>query len=71
MGLDFILACIFEWDHILLVNQSSNHNKMNPNDLDFNDLNKKEFISIGILFFILGVAILVVFLISITKYYNL
>ena len=71
MGLDYILACIFEWDHILLVNQSSNHNKMNPNDLDFNDLNKKEFISIGILFFILGVAILVVFLISITKYYNL
>ena len=71
MGLDYILACIFEWDHILLVNQSSNHNKMNPNDLDFNDLNKKEFISIGILFFILGVAILVVFLISIIQYYNL
>ena len=71
MGLDYILACIFEWDHILLVNQSSYHNKMNPNDLDFNDLNKKEFISIGILFFILGVAILVVFLISIIQYYNL
>ena len=71
MGLDYILACIFEWNHILLVNQSSNHNKINPNDLDFNDLNKKEFIVIGILFFILGVAILVVFLISITKYYNL
>lgn len=71
MGLDFILACIFEWNHILLVNQSSNHNKMNPNDLDFNDLNKKEFIGIGIFFFILGVAILVIFLISITKYYNL
>ena len=71
MGLDFILACIFEWDHILLVNQSSYHNKMNPNDLDFNDLNKKEFISIGILFFILGVAILVIFLISIIEYYNL
>ena len=44
---------------------------MNPNDLDFNDLNKKEFISIGILFFILGVAILVIFLISIIQYYNL
>ena len=71
MGLDYILACIFEWDHILLVNQSSYHNKMNPNDLDFNDLNKKEFISIGILFFILGVAILVIFLISIIQYYNL
>lgn len=71
MGLDYILACIFEWDHILLVNQSSYHNKMNPNDLDFNDLNKKEFISIGIFFFILGVAILVLFLISIIQYYNL
>ena len=71
MGLVYFLACIFEWDHILLVNQSSYHNKMNPNDLDFNDLNKKEFISIGILFFILGVAILVVFLISIIEYYNL
>jgi tellurite resistance protein TehA-like permease len=71
MGLDYILACIFEWDHILLVNQSSYHNKMNPNDLDFNDLNKKEFISIGILFFILGVTILVIFLISIIQYYNL
>lgn len=71
MGLDYILACIFEWNHILLVNQSSNHNKMNPNDLDFNDLNKKEFIGIGIFFFILGVAILVIFLISIIQYYNL
>lgn len=71
MGLDYILACIFEWNHILLVNQSSYHNKINPNDLDFNDLNKKEFISIGILFIILGVAILVIFLISIIKYYNL
>ena len=71
MGLDYILACIFEWNHILLVNQSSNHNKMNPNDLDFNDLNKKEFIGIGILFFILGVTILVIFLISIIEYYNL
>lgn len=71
MGLDFILACIFEWNHILLVNQSSNHNKMNPNDLDFNDLNKKEFIGIGIFFFILGVAILVIFLISIIEHYNL
>ena len=71
MGLDFILACIFEWDHILLVNQSASHNIMNPNDLDFNDLNKKEFISIGIFFFILGVAILVIFLISIIQYYNL
>lgn len=71
MGLDYILACIFEWNHILLVNQSSYHNKINPNDLDFNDLNKKEFIGIGILFFILGVAILVIFLISIIEYYNL
>ena len=71
MGLDYILACIFEWNHILLVNQSSYHNKMNPNDLDFNDLNKKEFIGIGIFFFILGVATLVIFLISITKNFNL
>ena len=71
MGLDYILACIFEWDHILLVNQSSYHNKMNPNDLDFNDLNKKEFICIGIFFFILGVAILVLFFISIIEHYNI
>ena len=34
-------------------------------------LNKKEFIGIGIFFFILGVAILVIFLISIIEYYNL
>ena len=71
MGLDYVLACIFEWDHMLLVNQSSYHNKMNPNDLDFNDLNKKEFIGIGIFFFILGVAILVIFLISIRENFNL
>lgn len=71
MGLDYILACIFEWNHILLVNQSSYHNKMDPNDLDFNDLNKKEFIGIGIFFFILGVATLVIFLISIIDYFNL
>lgn len=71
MGLDYILACIFEWNHILLVNQFSHHNKMDPNDLDFNDLNKKEFIGIGIFFFILGVVTLVIFLISIIDHFNL
>ena len=44
---------------------------MNHNYLDFNDLNKKEFIGIGIFFFILGVATLVIFLISIIDYFNL
>ena len=65
MGLDFILACIFEWDHILLVNQSASHNIMNPNDLNWNDINKKEFIGIGIFFTLLGLAIMILFLISV------
>ena len=65
LGLDNILAPIFKWKHILLVNQSASHNIMNPNDLNWNDLSKKEYIAIGIFFTLLGLALMILFLISV------
>ena len=58
MGLDDILGCIFEFDHLILVNQSCNRLKMDPYNLTWN-VSKKEFVFIGCLFLCLGMAIIV------------
>ena len=55
MGIDYILAVILKMPHILLVNQSAYHIKMNPDDLDWEDISRKEFIMIGIIFVVLGI----------------
>lgn len=58
MGIDDILGCIFEFDHIILVNQSSSHLKMDPYNLIWN-VSKKEFIATGIIFLFLGLLFIV------------
>ena len=58
MGIDYILGCILEFDHIILVNQSCYHHKMNPYNLSWN-VSKKEFIFVGAIFSILGIAMIV------------
>lgn len=59
MGLDYILGCIFEWKHMILINQSCHHLKMNTYNLKW-DVNKKEFIGVGITFLILGIVMIIV-----------
>ena len=58
LGIDYILGCIFEFDHLILVNQSCSHQKMNPYNLIW-DVSKKEFIAIGIIFLCLGVSMII------------
>ena len=55
IGLDCILGCIFEFDHLILIDQSSSHQKMNPYDLTWN-VSKKEFVFIGCIFLFFGLA---------------
>jgi hypothetical protein len=57
-GIDDILGCIFKFDHIILVNQSSYRQKMNPYNLIWN-VSKKEFIAIGVIFLCLGLSMIV------------
>lgn len=62
MGADYILAAIFKWPHILLVNQSANHRKMNPYDLNWYDFSVKEFIVIGVILLVAGIGLSIIFL---------
>ena len=59
MGIDYILGCIFEFDHMILVSDSCSHKKMDPYDLVWN-VSKKEFISVGAIFICFGIAMFVV-----------
>ena len=58
MGLDDILGCIFEFDHLILVNQSCHREEMDPYNLIWN-VSKKEFIFMGCLFLCLGLAMII------------
>ena len=58
MGVDYILGCIFEFEHMILIDQDCSHQKMNPYNLSWN-VSKKEFIGVGIIFLILGIAMIV------------
>lgn len=59
MGIDYILGCIFEFDHMILVSDSCYHKKMDPYDLVWN-VSKKEFIGVGAIFICFGIAMFVV-----------
>ena len=58
MGTDYILGCIFEFDHMILIDQDCSHQKMNPYNLTWN-VSKKEFIGVGLIFLILGIVMIV------------
>ena len=59
MGIDYILGCIFEFDHMILVSDSCYHQKMDPYNLVWN-VSKKEFIGVGAIFICFGIAMFVV-----------
>ncbi len=58
MGTDYIFGCILEFDHMILIDQDCSHQKMNPFNLTWN-VSKKEFIGVGLIFLILGIAMIV------------
>ena len=58
MGIDYILGCIFEFDHMILVSDSCYHNEMDPYNLVWN-VSKREFISVGVIFICFGIAMCV------------
>ena len=57
MGIDYILSCIFKWDHMILVDQSWYHQKMNTYNLTWN-VNIKEFILVGCVFLFFGICLI-------------
>ena len=57
MGIDYILGCIFKWDHMILVEQSCYHQKMNTYNLTWN-VNIKEFILVGCVFLFFGICLI-------------
>ena len=54
MGIDYIVAVVCKLPHIVLVDQSASHQKMNPDDIVWDGFNKKEWIAVGLLFGIIG-----------------
>lgn len=59
MGIDYILGCVLEFNHMILVSDSCYHKKMDPHDLVWN-VSKFEFITVGIIFLCFGIAMCVV-----------
>ena len=59
MGIDYILGCIFEFDHMILVSDSFYHRKMDPYNLVWN-VSKGEFIGVGVIFICFGIAMCVI-----------
>lgn len=59
-GLDYILAIVFKKPHILLMNQSASHQRMNPDDISWEDISKKDWIGVGSIFIALGAGLIVV-----------
>ena len=58
MGIDYILGCIFEFDHMILVSDSCYRKKMDPYNLVWN-VSKREFIGVGVIFICFGIAMCV------------
>ena len=58
MGIDYILGCLFKFDHMVLIHQDCSRQKMDPYDLKWN-VPEKTYIAIGIVFFVLGAALVV------------
>ena len=67
MGLDYILACAFKWKHILLVEQSVNHVKMDPDRASWSNFKSKDFIIVGIIFIVFGLLLILFPLLNFLK----
>ena len=58
MGMDYILGCVFEFPHIILVYESFYHRKMDPYDLTWEFVSKKELIGVGGIFIFFGIVLI-------------
>jgi len=56
MGIDYILGCIFEFDHMILINQDIKREPMDPYNLTWN-VPKTSFIVFGSIFLLIGIGI--------------
>ena len=54
-GVDLIIASIFRKSHILLIEQFTTHQKMNPDEISWDEFNPKSYIDAGIVFCVLGI----------------
>ena len=53
-GVDWIVASIFRKPHILLVEQFTTHQKINPDEITWNEFNAKPYIGAGIVVLVIG-----------------
>ena len=53
-GINLIIAAIFRKPHILLIEQFTTHQKMNPDEITWNEFDGKPYIGAGILLCVLG-----------------
>ena len=67
MGLDYILACAFKWKHILLVEQSVNHVKMDPDRASWSNFESKDIIIVGAIFVVFGLLLILFPLLNFLK----
>ena len=54
MGIDFIVASIFKFKHILLISQSFSRQKMTTLDDNWDNFSRKDFIFVGVFAILLG-----------------
>ena len=53
-GVDWITASVFRKSHILLIEQFTTHQKMNPDEISWDEFNPKSYIGAGIVLCVLG-----------------
>ncbi len=58
-GLNLILATLLRKPHILLIDQFTTHQKINPDEITWNEFDGKPYIGAGILWCILGLSSIV------------
>ncbi len=58
-GLNLILASIFRKKHILLIEQFTTHQKMNPDEITWNEFNPKPHITGGIVICFSGILVII------------
>lgn len=60
MGIDYILASIFKWPHIALVDQLMGHRSMTSLIINWNEFFSKPYIIFGILANVLSIVIVII-----------
>ena len=54
-GIDWIISSLFRKPHILLIEQFTTHQKMNPTEISWNEFEPKSYIGAGIVLLVIGI----------------